>query len=70
MEYAAGGELFESICNAGRFEEDEVNMAYHCDFCWFHYFYLFDNSEFLIMQARFFFQQLISGVSYCHDMVN
>ncbi|XVE60516.1 hypothetical protein DITRI_Ditri05aG0135200 [Diplodiscus trichospermus] len=41
MEYAAGGELFERICNAGRFVEDE---------------------------ARFFFQQLISGVSYCHSM--
>ncbi|KAG9141826.1 hypothetical protein Leryth_013955 [Lithospermum erythrorhizon] len=40
MEYAAGGELFEKICNAGRFSEDE---------------------------ARFFFQQLISGVSYCHS---
>ncbi|KAH1072307.1 hypothetical protein J1N35_024635 [Gossypium stocksii] len=42
MEYAAGGELFERICNAGRFSEDE---------------------------ARYFFQQLISGVSYCHAMV-
>ncbi|KAM0936104.1 putative protein kinase CAMK-OST1L family [Dioscorea sansibarensis] len=41
MEYADGGELFERICNAGRFSEDE---------------------------ARFFFQQLISGVSYCHSM--
>uniref|UniRef100_K4AAY4 non-specific serine/threonine protein kinase n=4 Tax=Setaria TaxID=4554 RepID=K4AAY4_SETIT len=41
MEYAAGGELFERICTAGRFSEDE---------------------------ARFFFQQLISGVSYCHSM--
>ncbi|KAJ7530636.1 hypothetical protein O6H91_14G011900 [Diphasiastrum complanatum] len=41
MEYAAGGELFEKICEAGRFSEDE---------------------------ARFFFQQLISGVSYCHSM--
>ncbi|GMP28091.1 hypothetical protein CsSME_00003777 [Camellia sinensis var. sinensis] len=41
MEYAAGGELFERIRNAGRFSEDE---------------------------ARFFFQQLISGVSYCHTM--
>ncbi|MBA0745963.1 hypothetical protein Gogos_008520 [Gossypium gossypioides] len=41
MEYAAGGELFDRICNAGRFGEDE---------------------------ARFFFQQLISGVSYCHSM--
>ncbi|KAH9297706.1 hypothetical protein KI387_029388, partial [Taxus chinensis] len=40
MEYAAGGELFERICTAGRFSEDE---------------------------ARFFFQQLISGVSYCHS---
>ncbi|KAJ0085452.1 hypothetical protein Patl1_08562 [Pistacia atlantica] len=41
MEYAAGGELFERICSAGRFGEDE---------------------------ARFFFQQLMSGVSYCHSM--
>jgi serine/threonine-protein kinase SRK2 len=41
MEYASGGELFERICNAGRFKEDE---------------------------ARFFFQQLISGVSNCHSM--
>lgn len=41
MEYASGGELFERICNNGRFREDE---------------------------ARFFFQQLISGVSYCHSM--
>nr|AFK47198.1 unknown [Medicago truncatula] len=41
MEYAAGGELFERICNAGRSSEDE---------------------------ARYFFQQLISGVHYCHAM--
>jgi serine/threonine protein kinase len=26
MEYAAGGELFERICNAGRFSEDEVSV--------------------------------------------
>jgi hypothetical protein len=25
MEYASGGELFERICNAGRFSEDEVS---------------------------------------------
>ncbi|KAH1249193.1 Serine/threonine-protein kinase SAPK3 [Glycine max] len=42
LEYASGGELFERICTAGRFSEDE---------------------------ARYFFQQLISGVSYCHSMV-
>nr|CAA06503.1 protein kinase [Craterostigma plantagineum] len=41
MEYAAGGELFERICNAGRFSEDE---------------------------ARYFFQQLICGVHYCHAL--
>ncbi|TYI06818.1 hypothetical protein ES332_A10G185500v1 [Gossypium tomentosum] len=41
MEYAAGGELFDRICSAGRFSEDE---------------------------ARYFFQQLISGVNYCHSM--
>ncbi|TYI39501.1 hypothetical protein ES332_A02G103000v1 [Gossypium tomentosum] len=27
MEYAAGGELFERICNAGRFSEDEVEKV-------------------------------------------
>lgn len=42
MEYAAGGELFDRICQAGRFSEPE---------------------------ARYFFQQLISGVHYCHNMV-
>ncbi|CAN6241508.1 unnamed protein product [Urochloa humidicola] len=41
MEFAAGGELFERICEAGRFHEDE---------------------------ARYFFQQLVCGVSYCHAM--
>ncbi|KAL5724075.1 non-specific serine/threonine protein kinase [Ranunculus cassubicifolius] len=41
MEYASGGELFERMCTAGRFSEDE---------------------------ARYFFQQLVSGVSYCHSM--
>ena len=30
MEYAAGGELYERICNAGRFREDEV-----ISFWWF-----------------------------------
>ncbi|PWZ10806.1 Serine/threonine-protein kinase SAPK4 [Zea mays] len=41
MEFAAGGELFDQICDRGRFSEDE---------------------------ARYFFQQLICGVSYCHYM--
>ncbi|KAJ0918462.1 putative protein kinase CAMK-OST1L family [Helianthus annuus] len=45
MEYASGGELFDRICDAGRFNEDEV-----------------------LFLPRFFFQQLISGVSYCHSM--
>jgi serine/threonine protein kinase len=27
MEYAAGGELFDRICNAGRFSEDEVRTG-------------------------------------------
>lgn len=26
MEYAAGGELFERICRAERFNEDEVSL--------------------------------------------
>ncbi|KAL5224354.1 hypothetical protein ABZP36_010993 [Zizania latifolia] len=41
MEFVAGGELFDQICDCGRFSEDE---------------------------ARYFFQQLICGVSYCHHM--
>nr|VDD07912.1 unnamed protein product [Brassica rapa] len=49
MEYAAGGELFERICSAGRFSEDEE-----------------EGKE--SKHARYFFQQLISGVSYCHAM--
>lgn len=28
MEYAAGGELFERICTAGRFSEDEVEEKF------------------------------------------
>lgn len=28
MEYAAGGELFERICTAGRFSEDEVVISF------------------------------------------
>ena len=37
MEYASGGELFERICNAGRFSEDEVLIysfhAFLLQFC-------------------------------------
>ncbi|GFY80230.1 protein kinase superfamily protein [Actinidia rufa] len=28
MEYASGGELFERICNAGRFSEDESSLLH------------------------------------------
>lgn len=41
MEYAAGGELFDKIVEAGRFSEE---------------------------QARYFFQQLIEGVEFCHEL--
>ena len=27
--YVGGGELFERICNAGRFSEDEVDQLYY-----------------------------------------
>jgi len=29
MEFASGGELFERICNAGRFSEDEVLIIFN-----------------------------------------
>jgi hypothetical protein len=46
MEYAAGGELFERICNAGRFSEDEVDRIYykrisHFTHDMFYYWHLF-----------------------------
>lgn len=34
MEYAAGGELFERICSAGRFSEDEVGLYVSFDMQW------------------------------------
>ena len=75
MEYAAGGELFERICKNGRFSENEVTLQLSlflspplflqcngCIFCMVSWLWF-------LVQARFFFQQLISGVSYCHAMV-
>lgn len=44
MEYASGGELFERICNAGRFSEDEVFVQALLFVC--HYFYIFIYGEF------------------------
>ncbi|XP_060675252.1 serine/threonine-protein kinase SRK2I isoform X1 [Ziziphus jujuba] len=71
MEYASGGELFERICNAGRFSENEVLTQTSC-FAPCSLFPLYTLHDayalFLFEQARFFFQQLISGVSYCHAM--
>lgn len=62
--------MFERISKAGRFTEDEVFIL----FVYFSYHSLriiCTCNLFLIsmLQARFFFQQLISGVSYCHSMV-
>ena len=34
MEYAAAGELFERICNASRFSEDEVRIVYNQTLSW------------------------------------
>ncbi|RWW86460.1 hypothetical protein BHE74_00004764, partial [Ensete ventricosum] len=78
MEYAAGGELFERICHAGRFSEDEVPFSLlRCFF--FGLKFLLSSAishqslsltfQRSLLQARYFFQQLISGVSYCHYMV-
>ncbi|KAK9169684.1 hypothetical protein Syun_001824 [Stephania yunnanensis] len=73
MEYASGGELFERICKAGRFSEDEVidQVLYFLFFIFFRYLYIYFYVAlvFVLLHARFFFQQLISGVSYCHTMV-
>lgn len=37
MEYAAGGELFERICSAGRFSEDEVVNLQFVHICLTHW---------------------------------
>lgn len=77
MEYAAGGELFDRICRAGRFSEAEVSYRPLSP-----YYFSINLSRFGLatwldgfpclrfgVQARYFFQQLISGVDYCHFMV-
>lgn len=69
MEYAAGGELFERIGKAGRFSEDEVLNSTHWLFSSLVLAIFIVYWLWLLLQARFFFQQLISGVSYCHAMV-
>ena len=78
MEYAAGGELFDRICSAGRFSEDEVIIRLlefrrlgRISSAFFSPkpFGLDVIIPFLFLQARYFFQQLICGVSYCHFMV-
>lgn len=42
LEYAAGGELFDTVARAGKLPE---------------------------IEARYFFQQLILGLEYCHNKV-
>ena len=71
MEFASGGELFNRICNAGRFSEDEVfiQQILSCFFVGSSDMMII-NLHLIVLQARFFFQQLISGVSYCHAMVS
>ncbi|WVY94487.1 hypothetical protein V8G54_033575 [Vigna mungo] len=81
MEYAAGGELFERICSAGRFSEDEFSTHHRHEAtylpsltsllateCLEIQFFDFHSCYLLLFQGRYFFQQLISGVSYCHSM--
>jgi hypothetical protein len=40
MDYAAGGELFDRICDSGRFSEDEVTLHYRS--LLFEYFIILD----------------------------
>lgn len=49
MEYAAGGELFERICNAGRFGEDEVYSYNHLFF-----FLIFHMLKVVLIEFHFF----------------
>lgn len=42
LEYAAGGELFDTVARAGKLPE---------------------------IEARYFFQQLVLGLEYCHNRV-
>ncbi|XP_050127211.1 serine/threonine-protein kinase SRK2I-like isoform X1 [Malus sylvestris] len=73
MEYASGGEMFERIHNAGRFSEDEVLISISIvppdlSASFTALLYMLKMCFPFLVQARFFFQQLISGVSYCHAM--
>jgi serine/threonine protein kinase len=80
LEYAAGGELFHWITHRGRLSEPEVQNCYihiyiitHLRACAHtyisEYFYFFLLLISCMLQARYFFQQLISGVQYIHSMV-
>lgn len=54
MEYAAGGELFERICNAGRFSEDEVVNPYLGCFFFF-LFDILDDFSFVLVDIKVFY---------------
>jgi hypothetical protein len=66
MEYASGGELFERICNAGRFSEDEVldaRFLYSISISIFlHYFYhftMFAAIGSLLLSTTYIWSQLL-----------
>ncbi|KAK9151285.1 hypothetical protein Syun_009594 [Stephania yunnanensis] len=72
MEYASGGELFERICKPATLVKMRSLIKFFILFFIFFrdlYIYFYVALVFVLLQARFFFQQLISGVSYCHTMV-
>ena len=62
MEYVSGGELFDYIVKHGKLKEEVIYLK----FFFFQPSCFTFSTQFHVQDARRFFQQIISGVDYCH----
>ena len=58
MEYVSGGELFDYIVKKGKVRYSKIFF--------FSIFFFSEKLKLTEAEARPFFQQIISGVDYCH----